>query len=270
VLIDPQKLLKYDLGLRDVIEAVSSNNANAPGAYMEHKQEQYVVVGIGVAKTMQDIESIIVKSEDGTPIFVRDVAQVGTGSAIRQGAVTINGTSEIVSGIAMMLQGENAREVVTRVKEKMVEIQKTLPSGVKVVPFYDRTELVNRTIRTVITNLTEGAVLVILILFLLLMNLRGGFIVASVIPLSMLFAVIMMKLTGVSGNLMSLGAIDFGIIVDGAVVLVESLRAAEAAGNNLENALEKIADMGPDFTLDKESVIAKVNRNLDRLESRAG
>ncbi|HLA69762.1 MAG TPA: efflux RND transporter permease subunit, partial [Bacteroidota bacterium] len=217
VLIDPQKLLKYDLGLRDVIEAVSSNNANAPGAYIEHKQEQYVVVGIGVAKTMQDIESIIVKSEDGTPIFVRDVAQVGTGSAIRQGAVTINGTSEIVSGIAMMLQGENAREVVTRVKEKMVEIQKTLPSGVKVVPFYDRTELVNRTIRTVITNLTEGAVLVILILFLLLMNLRGGFIVASVIPLSMLFAIIMMKLTGVSGNLMSLGAIDFGIIVDGAV-----------------------------------------------------
>ena len=222
VLIDPQKLLKYDLGLRDVIEAVSSNNANAPGAYIEHKQEQYVVVGIGVAKTMQDIESIIVKSEDGTPIFVRDVAQVSTGSAIRQGAVTINGTSEIVSGIAMMLQGENAREVVARVKEKMVEIQKTLPSGVKIVPFYDRTELVSRTIRTVITNLTEGALLVILILFLLLMNLRGGFIVASVIPLSMLFAVIMMKLTGVSGNLMSLGAIDFGIIVDGAVVLVEN------------------------------------------------
>jgi len=222
VLIDPQKLLKYDLGLRDVIEAVSSNNANAPGAYIEHKQEQYVVVGIGVAKTMQDIESIIVKSEDGTPIFVRDVAQVSTGSAIRQGAVTINGTSEIVSGIAMMLQGENAREVVARVKEKMVEIQKTLPSGVKIVPFYDRTELVSRTIRTVITNLTEGALLVILILFLLLMNLRGGFIVASVIPLSMLFAIIMMKLTGVSGNLMSLGAIDFGIIVDGAVVLVEN------------------------------------------------
>ncbi|HLA68344.1 MAG TPA: CusA/CzcA family heavy metal efflux RND transporter [Bacteroidota bacterium] len=222
VLIDPQKLLKYDLGLRDVIEAVSSNNANAPGAYIEHKQEQYVVVGIGVAKTMQDIESIIVKSEDGTPIFVRDVAQVSTGSAIRQGAVTINGTSEIVSGIAMMLQGENAREVVARVKERMAQIQKTLPSGVKIVPFYDRTELVSRTIRTVITNLTEGALLVILILFLLLMNLRGGFIVASVIPLSMLFAVIMMKLTGVSGNLMSLGAIDFGIIVDGAVVLVEN------------------------------------------------
>ncbi len=222
VLIDPQKLLKYDLSLRDVIEAVSNNNANAPGAYIEHKQEQYIVVGVGLATTMQDIGNIIVKSEGGVPIFVRDVASVDIGAAIRQGAVTINGTSEIVSGITMMLQGENAREVVTRVKEKISHIQETLPKGVKIVPFYDRSDLVNRTITTVYTNLTEGALLVIIVLFLLLMNLRGGFIVASVIPLSMLFAVVMMKLTGVSGNLMSLGAIDFGIIVDGAVVLIEN------------------------------------------------
>lgn len=222
VLIDPQRLLKYDLSLRNVIEAVANNNANAPGAYIEHKQEQYIVVGVGIAKTTPDIGNIIVKSENGTPIFVRDVATVTTGAAIRQGAVTINGTSEIVSGITMMLQGENAREVMTVVKQKMTDIQKTLPEGVKIVPFYERTELVNRTIQTVITNLTEGALLVIIVLFLLLMNLRGGFIVASVIPLSMLFAIIMMKLTGVSGNLMSLGAIDFGIIVDGAVVLVEN------------------------------------------------
>lgn len=222
VLIDPQKLLKYDLSLRNVIEAVANNNANAPGAYIEHKQEQYIVVGVGLARTMPDIGNIIVKSEGGVPIFVRDVATIDVGAAIRQGAVTINGTSEIVSGITMMLQGENAREVVTRVKEKMVYIQETLPPGVKIIPFYDRSELVNRAIKTVYTNLTEGALLVILILFLLLMNLRGGFIVASVIPLSMLFAVIMMKVTGVSGNLMSLGAIDFGIIVDGAVVLIEN------------------------------------------------
>lgn len=222
VLIDPQKLLKYDLSLRDMIEAVANNNANAPGAYIEHKQEQYIVVGVGLARTMQDIGNIIVKSEGGVPIFVRDVASIDVGAAIRQGAVTINGTSEIVSGITMMLQGENAREVVTRVKEKMAHIQETLPKGVKIVPFYDRSELVNRAIKTVYTNLTEGALLVILILFLLLMNLRGGFIVASVIPLSMLFAIIMMKVTGVSGNLMSLGAIDFGIIVDGAVVLIEN------------------------------------------------
>lgn len=222
VLINPQKLLKYDLSLRDVIEAVANNNANAPGAYIEHKQEQYIVVGVGLASTMQDIGNIIIKSEGGVPIFVRDVASIDMGAAIRQGAVTINGTSEIVSGIAMMLQGQNARDVVTRVKEKMSQIQETLPKGVTIVPFYDRSELVNRTIKTVYTNLTEGALLVIVILFLLLMNLRGGFIVASVIPLSMLFAVVMMKLTGVSGNLMSLGAIDFGIIVDGAVVLIEN------------------------------------------------
>ncbi len=222
VLIDPQKLLKYDLSLRDVIEAVANNNANAPGAYIEHKQEQYIVIGIGLTRTTQDIGNIIVKSEAGTPIFVRDVATVDVGAAIRQGSVTINGTSEIVSGITMMLQGENAREVVTRVKEKIAKIQETLPKGVKIVPYYDRSELVNRTIKTVYTNLTEGAIFVIIILFLLLMNLRGGFIVASVIPLSMLFAVVMMKVTGVSGNLMSLGAIDFGIIVDGAVVLIEN------------------------------------------------
>jgi len=222
VQIDPKKLLKFNLSIRDVIEAVSNNNANAPGGYIEHRQEQYIVVGEGLAKTMSDIENIIVKSSNGTPIFIRDVADVREGAAIRQGAVTVNGKSEIVSGIAMMLKDENARLVTERVKQRVSEIQKTLPEGVDIVPFYDRTELVERTIRTVIRNLSEGGLLVIIILFLLLMNLRGGFIVASVIPLSMLFALIMMKLNGISGNLMSLGAIDFGIIVDGAVVLMEN------------------------------------------------
>ena len=222
VLIDPQKILNYNISIREVIEAVSNNNANAPGAYIEHKQEQYVVVGEGIAKTMNDIENIIIKSTDGTPVLVRNVAEVKEGTAIRQGAVTLNGTSEIVSGITMMLKGENARIVTERVKERVAEIQKTLPPGVKIVPFYERTELVDRTINTVIKNLSEGGLFVIIILFLLLMNLRGGFIVASVIPLSMLFALIMMKLNGISGNLMSLGAIDFGIIVDGAVVLIEN------------------------------------------------
>ncbi|MFH2030102.1 MAG: CusA/CzcA family heavy metal efflux RND transporter, partial [Bacteroidota bacterium] len=222
VQIDPQKLLKLNISLRDVIEAVSNNNANAPGGYIEHKQEQYTVIGEGIAKTMSDIENIIVKSSNGTPIFVRDVAEVKEGAAIRQGAVTVNGKNEIVSGIAMMLKDENARLVTERVKQRVSEIQKTLPEGVKIVPFYDRSELVDKTIQTVIRNLSEGGLLVIIILFLLLMNLRGGFIVASVIPLSMLFALIMMKLNGISGNLMSLGAIDFGIIVDGAVVLMEN------------------------------------------------
>lgn len=171
---------------------------------------------------MRDIEKIIVKSNNGVPIFVKDVAEVKKGSAIRQGAVTVNGNAEIVSGIAMMLKGENARIVTERVKERVEEIQKTLPPKVRIVPFYERTELIDRTIQTVIKNLSEGGLFVILILFLLLMNLRAGFIVASVIPFSMLFAFIMMKVTGISGNLMSLGAIDFGIIVDGTVVLVEN------------------------------------------------
>ena len=222
ILIDPQKIFNYNISIRDVIEAVSNNNANAPGAYIEHKQEQYVVVGEGIAKSMSDIENIIIKSTDGTPVFVRNIAEVKEGSAIRQGAVTLNGKSEIVSGITMMLKGENARIVTERVKERVAEIQKTLPQGVRIVPFYERTELVDRTIKTVIKNLSEGGLFVILILLLLLMNLRGGFIVASVIPLSMLFALIMMKINGISGNLMSLGAIDFGIIVDGAVVMIEN------------------------------------------------
>lgn len=222
VQIDPQKLLKYNLSIRDVIEAVEKNNANAPGGYIEHKQEQYIVVGEGLAKTISDIENIIVKANDGIPIFVKDVAQVQEGAAIRQGAATLNGKTEIVAGMTMMLKGENARLVTERVNERVKEIEKNLPPGVQIIPFYDRTNLVEKTIRTVIRNLTEGGLLVIIILFLLLMNLRGGFIVASVIPLSMLFALIMMKLNGISGNLMSLGAIDFGIIVDGAVVLMEN------------------------------------------------
>jgi len=222
VQIDPQKLLKHSISIRDVIEAVSNNNANASGGYIEHRQEQYIVVSEGLAKTMNDIENIIIKSNDGTPIFVRDIAEVNEGAAIRQGAVTLNGKSEIVAGITMMLKGENSRLVTERVKERVSEIQKTLPEGVSIVPFYERTELVERTIQTVIRNLSEGGLFVIIILFLLLMNLRGGFIVASVIPLSMLFAIIMMNLNGISGNLMSLGAIDFGIIVDGAVVLMEN------------------------------------------------
>ncbi len=222
VQVDPQKLLKYNISLREVIDAVSSNNANAGGGYIEHKQEQYVVVGIGIASSKSDLENIIVRTQGGTPIYVRDVSSVGEGAALRQGAVTVDGKQEIVSGITMMLKGENARQAVQRVKERVEEIKRTLPEGVDIIPFYERTELINRVIATVIKNLSEGGLFVIIILFLLLMNLRGGFIVASVIPLSMLFAIIMMKAFNISGNLMSLGALDFGIIVDGAVVLIEN------------------------------------------------
>ena len=168
--------------------------------------------------------------------------------AIRQGAVTMNDNGEVVAGIVMMLKGENSRVVVNRVKEKIEAIKRALPDTVTIEPFYDRTELVNKTIRTVTTNLIEGGILVILILILLLFNLRGGFIVASVIPLSMLFAVIMMVATGVSGNLMSLGAIDFGLIVDGAVVMVENaVRRLNEKRNELtteETLLESALEVG--------------------------
>lgn len=249
VLIDPQKLLNYNLTLREVFQAVSENNANAGGAYIEHGNEQYLVRGSGLVQGIDDIKNIIVKTlENGTPIYIHNVADVQLSPAIRQGAVTMNGEGEVTAGIAMMLKGENSRAVVDRVKEKIETIKKALPDSVNLEPFYDRTELINKTIWTVEKNLLEGGILVILILVLLLYNLRGGFIVASVIPLSMLFAVIMMVATGVSGNLMSLGALDFGLIVDGAVVMVENairkLHEKKNGTSNTESILESAVEVG--------------------------
>ena len=249
VLVDPQKLLSYNLTLRDVFNAIAENNANAGGAYIEHANEQYLIRGSGLVQNIEDIKNIIVKTNNnGTPIYVHNVADVKIDGAIRQGAVTMNDNGEVVAGIVMMLKGENSRVVVNRVKEKIEAIKRALPDTVTIEPFYDRTELVNKTIRTVTTNLIEGGILVILILILLLFNLRGGFIVASVIPLSMLFAVIMMVATGVSGNLMSLGAIDFGLIVDGAVVMVENaVRRLNEKRNELtteETLLESALEVG--------------------------
>ncbi|CUS89361.1 efflux RND transporter permease subunit, partial [Candidatus Kryptonium thompsonii] len=211
--------------------------------------EQYLIRGSGLVQNIEDIKNIIVKTNNnGTPIYVHNVADVKIDGAIRQGAVTMNDNGEVVAGIVMMLKGENSRVVVNRVKEKIEAIKRALPDTVTIEPFYDRTELVNKTIRTVTTNLIEGGILVILILILLLFNLRGGFIVASVIPLSMLFAVIMMVATGVSGNLMSLGAIDFGLIVDGAVVMVENaVRRLNEKRNELtteETLLESALEVG--------------------------
>jgi len=223
VRLDPAKLQSYKLSLREVMESVNSNNANVGGAYIEHSGEQYLLRGIGLAGSTDDIANIVVKTaKEGVPVFVRDLGEVVIGSAVRQGAVTADGKGEIVAGIAMMLKGENSRTVVQRVKARIEEIRKTLPKGVQLIPFYDRTELVDRTIRTVTRNLIEGAILVIVVLFLLLGNWRASLLVASIIPLSMLFAAVCMVIFGVSGNLMSLGAIDFGLIVDGAVVMVEN------------------------------------------------
>ncbi len=222
VLPDPKKLLAYEISLRELFEALAQNNANAGGAYIEHQEEQYLVRGIGLVQSLEDIQNIVVGTRENVPIYVRDVAEVKVGPEIRTGSATRDG-KEVVLGTAIMLKGENSRVVSTRVREKLNEIQKTLPQGARIESVYDRTHLVNKTIHTVQKNLFEGGILVIAVLLILLGNLRAGMIVASAIPLSMLFAMTGMVATKTSGNLMSLGAIDFGLIVDGAVVMVENI-----------------------------------------------
>ena len=231
VRLSPEKLQSYGLTLRDVYEAVMRNNGTVGGGYIEKGAEQYLLRGVGLVEKMDDISNIVVKTgAEGVPVFVKDLGEIVEGQSIRQGAVSSDGAGEIVSGMAIMLKGENSRTVVERVKSRVEEIRKTLPKGVTIEPFYDRTELVKRAISTVETNLVEGALLVIFVLLLLLGNWRGALLVATIIPLSMLFAAILMRIFNVSGNLMSLGALDFGLIVDGAVVMVENVvrRRSEA------------------------------------------
>ena len=231
VRIEPEKLQSYGLNLRDVYDAVTRNNSTVGGGYIEKGSEQYLLRGVGLVEKAEDIANIVVKTgKEGVPIYVKDLGEIVEGKSIRQGSVTAGGEGEIVSGMAIMLKGENSRTVANRVKERIAEIQKSLPAGVLIEPFYDRTALVQRTIATVETNLLEGAALVIFVLLLLLGNWRGALLVATIIPLSMLFAAILMRVFNVSGNLMSLGALDFGLIVDGAVVMVENAvrRRAEA------------------------------------------
>ncbi len=222
VIVDPKKLLSYNLTLEEVFEAVEKNNSVAGGNYLEHASEQYIIRGIGLAQKEQDFENIIVKNEHGTPIYLKNVAQVTIGPETRQGAVVMQGRGEVSAAIVMMLRGENSRKVIERVKAKVVEINKTLPSHVKIHPYYDQTDLVDKTISTVKTNLIEGGLLVIAVLLLFLGDVRAALIVALTIPLSMLFAFIGMEWLGLTANLMSLGAIDFGMIVDGSVVMVEN------------------------------------------------
>jgi cobalt-zinc-cadmium resistance protein CzcA len=220
--VNPVRMTALGISLAEVFEALERNNANAGGAYIERAGEQYLIRGEGLVSGIADLESIVLASgEGGTPIRVQHVARVRPSSMVRQGAVTRDGRPEVTTGIVMMLLGANSRDVVTRVKEKVGELQRSLPPGVEIDPFYDRTELIDRTIKTVATNLAEGGALVIIVLLLLLGSLRGGLIVASAIPLSMLAAFIGMRAMGVSANLMSLGAMDFGLLVDGSVVIVE-------------------------------------------------
>ncbi|WP_121355795.1 CusA/CzcA family heavy metal efflux RND transporter [Flavisolibacter nicotianae] len=212
----------YNISISDIFTALEKNNQNTGGSYIDKKPNAYFIRSEGLINNLGDIERIVVKkTETGFPITIRDIAQVRFGSANRYGALTRD-DKEAVGGIVMMLKGSNSSEVVQRVKEKMVQIQKSLPEGVTVEPFLDRSEFVSRAIDTVKRNLLEGALIVIFVLVLFLGNIRSGLIVASVIPLAMLFAISLMNLFGVSGNLMSLGAIDFGLIVDGAVIIVEA------------------------------------------------
>lgn len=223
VAINPERLRSMNLTLTDIFEALEKNNENTGSAYIDKKPTAYFIRGIGLVKTLEDIEKIVVKSSaSGMPVLIRDVATVQYGSATRYGALVVD-TTEAVGGVVMMLKGANAHQVIASVETRIESIQKSLPKGVKIEPFLNRSDLVGRAIGTVSRNLIEGALIVIFILVLFLGNMRAGLIVASVIPLSMLFAVSMMQLFGVSGNLMSLGAIDFGLIVDGAVIIVESV-----------------------------------------------
>ncbi len=223
VAVDNDRLNSLNITIPELYEALENNNGNTGGSYIEQRNNSYFIRGIGQVKSLSDIEKIVIKSVNGIPILVRDVATVQFGSATRYGAVTRNGEGEVVAGITLMLKGEDFNKVIANVKERMKQIQKSLPEGVVIEPFIDRTELVGRTIGTVRKNLVEGGLIVVFVLVLLLGNWRAGLLVASVIPLAMLFAFALMKTFGVSGNLMSLGAIDFGLIVDGAVIIVEAI-----------------------------------------------
>jgi cobalt-zinc-cadmium resistance protein CzcA len=222
VAINNERLNAMGITIPEIYTALQNNNENTGGSYIEQQDNAYFIRGLGQVTSLSDIEKIVVKNVNGLPVLIKDVANVQYGAATRYGAVTYNGKGEVVAGIVLMLKGANFQEVIARVKEKMVQIQKSLPEGVVIEPFIDRTQLVDRAIGTVKHNLVEGALIVIFILVLLLGNFRAGLIVASMIPLAMLFAFSMMLLFGVSGNLMSLGAIDFGLIVDGAVIIVEA------------------------------------------------
>ena len=223
VAINTDQLNASGVSVSEVFDALQRNNANTGGSYIEQNSNQYYIRGIGVVKNLEDVANITVKTVNGTPVKVSDVAKVQLGHATRFGAVTRNGEGEVVAGIAIMLKGENFQEVIKNVKERISQIQKSLPEGVIIEPFIDRTNLVDRVEGTIARNLIEGGLIVIFVLVIFLGNWRAGLVVASVIPLSMLFAFGMMKTFGIDGNLMSLGAIDFGMIVDSAVIIVEAV-----------------------------------------------
>jgi cobalt-zinc-cadmium resistance protein CzcA len=237
VVVDPLRLEKFGLAMGDVMRAVADNNQSFSGGFIEHRDERYTVRGVGLVTGVSDLERVVLKSQAGVPVLLRDVATIEVAPMLRNGAVTRDGQGEVVGGMVIMLKGENARDLSARVKTRMTEIQGTLPPGMRIEPFYDQSDVIARTTTTVTRNLLEGCALVIVVLFLFLRDVRASLIVAAVIPLSMLVGFIGMRLFGVSANLMSLGAIDFGLIVDGAVVMMENfVRRRTLVGDRIAQA----------------------------------
>jgi len=228
VVVKPEKLLAYSLTLDDVYRAIEENNQNVGGNILDRYSEQYIVRGVGLLKSEDDLRNIVLRSAKGTPVYVRDVAEVSVGQAVRQGAALIDGNREVVGGIVMMLRGENSRVVVERVKEKVEEINgnNILPEGIRIVPYYDRSDIVRSSVGTVTKALIEGSVLVIIILYLMLRSFRGALVVILALPLSLLLTFVVMKVTGLNANLMSLGglAISIGMIIDATIIQVENVQ----------------------------------------------
>lgn len=224
IVVSPERLLKYNLTLKQVFESIANNNSNASGYFMNMGGEQYLIRGLGLLKTLDDIGKIVVTSSHGTPVYVKDIAELKIGPAVRQGALVKN-SKEGVAGIVLLIKGGNSRDVVERVKEKIKEVNKALPEGVKLIPFYDRAELVKKALSTITGSLLEGTFFVILVLFIFLGNVRSALVVTLSLPLTTLFTFIIMRQMGLTANLMSLGglAIGIGMIVDGAVVIVENI-----------------------------------------------
>ncbi len=273
VVVDPRRLQQYDLTVTDLARALEEGNVNVGGGTLDQAGESSLIQGIGIAASPEDIAGMVVATRNGVPLRVRDVARIAEGREIRRGAVTAGGTGEVVLGLGFMLMGENSHDVTQRLALRLEEIRKGLPEGVEITPVYDRTHLVERVLATVRTNLVEGALLVVAVLFVFLGNMRAGLIVAAAIPLSMLFASNLMVRFGIAGSLMSLGAIDFGLVVDSSVIQIENVMRRLGDDRDKRSVLEIVRDAVVEVrkpTLFGECIIAIVYLPILTLEGIEG
>lgn len=255
--LKPERMKALGVTVDDLYHALSNGNSNTGGAYIEKDNKAFTIRGIGLVKNLEDIANTVIETRENVPILVKDVADVEYGHALRYGALTMNGEGDVVGGSILMMKGANGNEVIARIKERMARIQQELPEGLVIEPFVDRSKLVNAAIKTVATNLIEGAAIVLVVILLLLGNWRAGVLAASVIPLSMLFAFICMRYTGVVGNIMSLGAIDFGLLVDPAIIVVESAVLFLSFSMAKSGALKPDYKQRQDIILEATAVIKK-------------